>query len=73
MLGLRRDPSRPVADKGIEDLAEGRESGLELFPEELALICGATQLPRLFLPMKTMVDTELHEGGSTSFTLVFLL
>jgi hypothetical protein len=26
----------------------------------------------LFLPMKTMVDGELHEGGSTSFTLVVL-
>jgi hypothetical protein len=24
------------------------------------------------LPMKTMVDAELHEGGSTSFTLVIL-
>src|ERR1700716_2622773 len=23
--------------------------------------------------MKTMVDAELHDGGSTSFTLVFLL
>jgi hypothetical protein len=25
------------------------------------------------LPMKTMVDAELHDGGSTSFTLVVLL
>jgi hypothetical protein len=25
------------------------------------------------LPIKTMVDAELHVGGSTSFTLVFLL
>jgi hypothetical protein len=30
-------------------------------------------LPRLFLPMNTTVDVELHDGGSTSFTLVFLL
>jgi hypothetical protein len=29
-------------------------------------------LPRLFLPMKTIADGELHDGGSTSFTLVFL-
>ncbi|HXL32364.1 MAG TPA: hypothetical protein VN968_24185, partial [Bradyrhizobium sp.] len=28
---------------------------------------------RLFLPIKTMADGELHDGGSTSFTLVFLL
>ena len=30
-------------------------------------------LAALFLPMKTMADGELHDGGSTSFTLVFLL
>jgi len=29
-------------------------------------------LPRLFLPMKTIADGELHDGGSTSFTLIFL-
>jgi hypothetical protein len=30
-------------------------------------------LPRLFLPIKMIGDAELHDGGSTSFTLVFLL
>jgi hypothetical protein len=30
-------------------------------------------LPRLFLPIKTIGDAELHDGGSTSFTVVFLL
>jgi len=30
-------------------------------------------LPRLFLPIKTTFDAELHDGGSTSFTLVFLV
>jgi hypothetical protein len=32
-----------------------------------------TQLPRLSRPINTMVDAELHDGGSTSFTLIFLL
>jgi len=30
-------------------------------------------LPRLFLPINVIVDAELHEGGSTSFTLVVLV
>src|SRR5271166_3259486 len=35
--------------------------------------CWTIQLPRLFLPIKTMADVGLHDGGSTSFTSVFLL
>src|SRR5690242_1257598 len=32
----------------------------------------ATHWPRPLRPMNTMLDKERHEGGSTSFTLVFL-
>ena len=51
-------------------------NGLGAVDEQAAIeaLCSwATQLPRLFLPMKTMVDAALHDGGSTSFTLVFPL
>ena len=50
--------------------------GLRAVDEQAAIepFCSwATQWPRLFLPIKTMADAELHDGGSTSFTLVFLL
>jgi hypothetical protein len=38
MLGLRRGPSHPIADKGIEHLAESRENGFELFSDVRRLI-----------------------------------
>ena len=72
------DFSRQLDDGfGMMSVLEERVfDGLRAADEQAAIetLCSwATQLPLLFLPMKTMVDAELHDGGSTSFTLVVLL
>ena len=57
-------------------LEQGVLDGLRAVDEQAAIetvLFLATQLPRLFLPIKTMVDAALHDGGSTSFTLGVLL
>ena len=40
MPGLRRGLSHPVADKGIERVAESGQNGIELFPNLLFPTCG---------------------------------
>ena len=41
MVGLRRSLSHPVADKGIEHFAVSGDSGFDLFPDALFLVCSS--------------------------------
>jgi hypothetical protein len=49
LLGLRRSPSHPVADKRIEHFAVSGDSGFDLFPDELFLVCS--------------IESDLGHGG----------
>ena len=49
MLGLRRSLSHPVADKGIEHFAVSCDSGFDLFPDALFLVCS--------------IESDLGHGG----------
>ena len=56
-------------------LEQGIFQGLRAVHEqaaEQACCSWTTHWFRLLRPMKTMADKELRDGGSTSFTLVFL-
>jgi hypothetical protein len=49
LLGLRRNLSHPVADKGIEHFAVSCNSGFNLFPDALFLVCS--------------IESDLGHGG----------
>jgi hypothetical protein len=49
LLGLRRSPSHPVADKGIKHFAVSGDGGFDLFPDALFLVCS--------------IESDLGHGG----------